>query len=103
MTVRELLGWKGDIDVYDDVCEELGIAFCGPMKMTEEGEKVWSDVLDYEVELYLANIIPYALVHVDDVDGVWEKKLERAKEFFESLAGYCPADDYDRWFVEVEE
>ena len=29
MKVRDLLKTEIDIDVYDDVCEELGIAFCG--------------------------------------------------------------------------
>ena len=28
MTVKDLLKMEVDIDVYDDVCEELAIAFC---------------------------------------------------------------------------
>ena len=42
MTVREFIKRDDDIDVYDDVCEELGIAFCGPLELTPEGEKQFS-------------------------------------------------------------
>lgn len=94
MTVKDLISQEIDIDVYDDVCEELGIAFCGPMELTETGAEEFSDVLEYGIELnnYCA------VVHVDDAEGVWQKKLNRAKKFFHSAAGYCSEDDYNRWF-----
>ena len=31
-----------------------------------------------------------------------ESRLEKAKEFFESAAGYCSCSDYDRWFKEED-
>ena len=94
MTVKDLISQEIDIDVYDDVCEELGIAFCGPMELTKAGAEEFSDVLEYGIELnnYCA------VVHVDDAEGVWQKKLKRAKKFFHSAAGYCSEDDYNRWF-----
>ncbi|MGM9598709.1 MAG: hypothetical protein ACI3VY_02180 [Faecousia sp.] len=98
MKVRDLIEQSIDIDVYDDVCEELGIAFCGPLKLTEEGEKEFSEALDYEVELN-SN---YAIVSVDAPEGEWQKRLKKAKKFFYAAAGYCDADDYDRWFKEEE-
>lgn len=101
MKVRDLLPMEIDIDVYDDVCEELAIAFCGPQKLTEEGEKKFSEVMDYEIEInpHSYGDMPAAIVLIDDPDeDVWEDRLGKAKEFFESAAGYCACSDYDRWF-----
>ena len=51
MTVKDLIQQDIDIDVYDDVCEDLAIAFCGPCELTEEGQKEFAEVMDYEIEL----------------------------------------------------
>ena len=93
MTVREFMAMDVDIDVYDDYDESLGIAYCGPMALTDEGEKEFGRVMDLEVT------IPYdvAIVHVNDD----EELLDIAVRLFCSLAGYCTADEYDRWFKEV--
>lgn len=101
MKVRDLMPMEIDIDVYDNVCDDIGIAFCGPMKLTEEGEKHFGEVLDYPVTLkkYSGDIV--AIVIVDNPDKGWEKRLNKAKDFFYSLAGYCDCDDYDKWFKEV--
>lgn len=100
MTIRDLIQQEVDIDVYDDVCEELAIAFCGPQLLTKEGEKEFSDIMDYEVTLHNpCSWCTVAIVHVDDPDeAVWTKRLEKAKKFFDSAAGYCSCSDYDRWF-----
>ena len=101
MTVRELLGMSVDVDVYDDVTEELAIAFCGPMELTEEGLKKFGEVLDYPVTFEGRSSV-YAVVSVDDPDEkVWKKKLCKARELFEGMAGYCAADDYDKWFRDL--
>ena len=103
MTVRDLIQKGIDIDVYDDVCEELGIAFCGPLQLTEDGEKEFSEVMGYEVEInpHSYGNLPAAIVLIDDPDeAVWTERLEKAKRFFYSAAGYCACDDYDRWFIE---
>jgi len=105
MTVRDLLKMEKDIDVYDDVCEELGIAFCGPVKLTDEGVKEFAEVLDYPVTInpHSYGNLPCAIVGIDDPDdAVWEARLEKAKRLFESLAGYCDCDDYDKWFIEED-
>lgn len=99
MTVRDLLQQNIDIDVVDDVCEELDIAFCGPQKLTAEGAKEFSDVMDFPVLFYNNGAAIIAIVQVDDQDdAVWEARLERAKLFFESAAGYCGCSDYDKLF-----
>ena len=95
MKVKDLIEQEIDIDVYDDVCEELGIAFCGPLFLTEEGKKTFAEVLEYDVRLSG----DVAIVNVDTEDDGWKKKLRLAKKFFVSAAGYCSVDDYDRWFI----
>lgn len=103
MTIRDLIQMEIDIDVYDDVCEELAIAFCGPQKLTEEGEKEFAEIMDYPVEINQNSYggIAAAIVLIDDPDeAVWQPKLEKAKRFFDSAAGYCSCDDYDKWFAE---
>ena len=105
MTVKDLLAMEEDIDVYDDVCEELGIAFCGPMRLTDAGLEKFSEVLGYEIEINPHGYggYPAAIVHVDDPDEtVWHRKLRKAMEFFHAAAGYCDCDDYDRWFADED-
>lgn len=99
MTVRDLIQQEICVDVVDDVCEELWIAMDGPIVLTEEGEKHFAEALGYEVKLHNNGFEIVGIVNVDDEEGVWQKKLVRAKEFFESAAGYCPVDEYDKWFV----
>lgn len=112
LTVRDLMRVMYDIDVYDDVCEELGIAFCNPFDddevhewneyLTEEAMNTFGDVLDCPMHInqydYGMNMT-CAVIEIDDEDDkVWKKRLRKAKEFFESAAGYCSCEDYDKWF-----
>ena len=103
MTVSDLIKQEIDIDVYDDVCEELCIAFVGPLELTEEGLKKFSDVLNYNVVINSDSYGGFsaAIVCVDGKE--WNSKLRKAIEFFDAAAGYCPADCYDKWFKETEE
>lgn len=98
MKVREFIKGNTDIDVYDNVCEELGIACCRPVELTEDGKKEFADVLDYDIEEYHDEYSDCAIV---DIDGDnWEYRLARAKAFFEALAGYCTVDEWDKWIVD---
>lgn len=99
MTVRELLKTDKDIDIYDNVCEELGIAVCCPLELTPEGEKEFEEVLGYPVEINPCSYggYPAAILLIDGSD--WEDKLKKAERFFYSAAGYCNCYDYDRWFA----
>lgn len=97
LKVRDFIRMDVDMDVYDDVCEELAVSFCGPQKLTEYGEKYWADVLGYDIKI----VGDHALVCVDDPDEkICMKKLQLAKEFFDGAAGYCSCDEYARWFEE---
>ena len=102
MKVRDLIALEIDIDVYDDVCEELGIAMCGPVVLTPEGQEHFAEVMDYEVTINNGSYMT-ATVHVDDdEDKVWKRRLKKAIEFFHSAAGYCSCDDYDKWFKDID-
>lgn len=100
MKVKDLLEMEVGVDVYDDVCEELAIAFDGPQPLTEAGKKKFAEVLEYNVMFHNNGSDVVCIVAVDDPD---EKKcmrrLRKAKEFFESVAGYCAADDWNKWFL----
>ena len=103
MTVRELLTKDIDIDVCDDVCESLYIAFCGPIELTPLGEIEFAGALDLEGDMPAENdcCMP-AIIHVDHPEEqIWRRNLREAKHLFNSAAGYCAADDYDKWFKEV--
>ena len=104
MTLREFVQQDVDIDVYDDVCEELGIAFVGPQEFTEDGMKEFEDIMDFDVEINEHSYFGYpaAIVHVDDEDEkVWKHRIKRIKLFFESAAGYCSVEEYEKWFGDV--
>lgn len=95
MKVKELIRQNTDIDVFDDVCDALAIAFCGPANLTEDGYQHFSEMLEYEVSLTAPGV---AVVHVDAEEGEWQRRLSLTKEFFHAAAGYCSEQDYARWF-----
>lgn len=101
MKVREFIQLESDVDVYDDVCEEIGIAFCGAQELTEAGKEHFAEVLEYDMEIDSSGSFATAVVHVDDEDEkVWKRKLKKAKEFFYGAAGYIEDNKYKKWFVE---
>jgi len=94
MKIRDLIQKDIDIDVYDDYNEELGIAFVGPLKLTEEGEKRFAWVLDRTVEISDDCVI----VHADS-----DEEVACYREFFLAAAGYCGEYAYKMYFVEEED
>lgn len=104
MRVRDFIKLSEDIDVYDNYTDELGIAFCGPMSLTEEGKKEFGKILDFEIEIVRGyQYGDFAVINVDSPDEkVAEENLKLAIKFFHSLAGYCTEDEYDDWFIEGE-
>ena len=70
------------------------------MGLTEEGAEHFAEVLDYDIMIDTSGDFSTATIHVDDDDDkTWKRRLKKAKEFFYSAAGYCDADDYDKWFT----
>ena len=97
MKVKDLLEQEVSIDVYDNVCEELAIAFEGPMELTDEGKEHFAEALEFPISFGNNCII----VDVDDEDEAeFERKLALTKELFESMAGYCTVDEWEKWFKE---
>lgn len=97
MKVSDFLHLDVDLDIVDDVCEELCIAFVGPISLTEEGKKHFSKALDLNVEV--ENTADQAVVAVGagTVDA-WKENLKLAKELFNAAAGYCAEDQWNKWF-----
>ena len=97
MKVKDLLEQEVSIDVYDNVCEELAIAFEGPVELTDEGKEHFAEALEFEIYLNDDSVS----VDVDDEDeDEFERKLKLAKELFEGMAGYCSVDEWKQWFKE---
>lgn len=97
MKVRDFIEQEIDIDVYDDVCEVLGIAYCGPYCLTDAGEQEFKNVLDLDVSMSGGGY-PTAIVNCKDSVLL----AEEAAELFDSLAGFCKAEDFDKWFIGAE-
>lgn len=104
MKVKDFIKLDGDTDVYDNVTEELGIAFCGPMEMTEEGAAYFETALNLDITIDTSGKFTTATVNCEDefFPELWKYNLKKASEFFYAAAGYCDADDYDRWFKEID-
>ena len=96
MKVKDLLEMDISVDVYDNVCEELAIAFEGPMELTYAGKDYFADALEFDVSF---NDDDSVSVDVDDYDeAVFERKLAAAKELFEAMAGMCTEEEWNLWF-----
>lgn len=93
-TLKQFLSSDFDIDVYDDYDERLGIAFCGPTFLTEQGEQEFGHLMDKTIEVhFIPNYADYAVVHCDT-----GREASQFKKLFDSLAGLCSEEDWDRWF-----
>lgn len=101
MTIRELMNHKVDVDIYNNITDDEAICLCCPLELTDEGEKEWGDVLDYVVEVTTDNNYSYAeCICDDDPDIKWQTKKKRLTKFLWSAAGYCPEEDYNKWFLD---
>ena len=100
MKVKDLIKMDVDVDVYDNVCEALAVAFVGPLELTDEGKFEFENALNLEVELDESNGV--CIVNVEDefFPDLWKCNLKNARKFFCSAAGYCSEKDYDKWFAE---
>lgn len=101
MTVRNFIKLSADIDIYDDVCEELGVAFCGPMGLTEKGEIYFKEILPLRVTIYTDDRgYSTAVLHIDDPDErLWKRRLKLAIDMFYGMAGYCDEETFNELFI----
>ena len=94
MKVKELITQDVDVDVYDNICESIAIAFVGPIELTETGKEQFGETLDLEVEISGDT----ATVIIPETD--WTHKLKNAKQFFYAAAGYCSIENTEKWFID---
>lgn len=101
MKLEEMLtGIDFDVDVCDDYMDDLDVAFCPPICLTEAGREKFKDILDLDVRVNKSH--SYALVLIDDKEncGYLHKMLV---DFVWSLAGYCSDSDWNKWFYYPDE
>lgn len=101
MVVKDLLEQDICKDVCDDYDERCWIAFVGPMKLTEEGEKKFSQSLSVPIALWGDTIGLLVADRIPDEDH--EEAVENLHELFLAMAGYCSKDNYNKWFEEVRD
>ena len=104
MKLKELLKLDIDVDVSDDYADQFEdggrwfdsiIAFVGPCKLTEAGQKRYKNIMDLDVDVDDG----YAVVHIPKLED--EKMEEIEKEvmlFFYAAAGYMSEDLYEEYF-----
>lgn len=91
MKVKEFIKQKINIDVYDTT-NDIGLPLTAPVSLTDEGEKYFADVLNFNI----------AIEQDNEIARVKTKSLKsrmQAIEFFNAAARYCTKADYERWFA----
>lgn len=101
MTVRRFIETMGkDIDVYNNVTDDEGVAYCPPMFFTKEGNEEFGDVLNYKIDVDEDNQCAEVICDDEEERISWQTKKKKAERLFWSMAGYCSEEDYDKWFTE---
>lgn len=96
---RDFIGTDVDIDTYNDITDEDGMAFVGPVALTEAGEKEFGCLLDLNVRVSTGNV---AVVEMPTGPESQTYKCLRAfGSFLRCAAGYCPQSTYDRFFKKL--
>ena len=108
ITMRNFLSKaNNDIDVYNNITDDEGVCYCPPIKFTKEGEETFKWTLDnIFLKVYWKTEeteYPFAVVICDDDEEhySWRYKQKKAFELLYALAGYCNANDFDKWFILV--
>lgn len=98
-----------NVDVYENIADLIGIAFCGETSLTEEGKKHFSKALQFPIKR-----IDKDMLVIDTERYYNEKKIDLSKydfddkipsgvqnliDLFWAVAGYCSVDDYSKWFI----
>lgn len=98
---KEVWEKYGDMDVTNDCIDDTACAWCGNY-LTKEGRIHFEEALEYEAEIVHAMGEFWIQVKIDHLPG-YEHAWTIVKRLFLYMAGYCPDEDYNRWFTEVEE
>lgn len=93
MTVKDLLQIPYvSVDVCDDYDERCYIAYESGYELTDAGVIEFADAFNVPI----TGIDGYALT----LHCINSKEAQACADLFNSLAGYCGADDFDKWFKE---
>lgn len=84
----------GDFDVLSN--GNCWVAYCGT-ELTEEGEKHYAEVLEYDCEFTFGSMAGPVVLTVECFTLEQDAKLE---EMLMDMAGYCSEKHYERCFVE---
>lgn len=99
-----------NVDVYENIADLIGIAFCGEVQLTPEGKKHFSKALQFPIKR-----IDKDMLVIDTEKYYNDKKIDLSKYDFEdkipsgvqnlidlfwAVAGYCSTSEYDMWFKE---
>ena len=111
MKVKDLFETKISlcVDVYENIADLIGVAFCGHVQLTDEGKKHFSKALQFPIASISKNML------VIDTEKYYnDKKIDLEKYDFEdripsgvqnlidlfwAVAGYCSTEDYTKWFI----
>ena len=100
MTLYELLqdGGNFSCELFGEFDSECSFEWDADMKITDEGYEEFKDIMELPV-----HVLSNGNIQVDTTCGKEnfpEDYLdEEVNRFVVSVAGFIPADDYDRWFV----
>ena len=112
MKVKDLLTVKGSWDVYENIADEIGIAFDseGVNPLTDEGMKKFRTALNFEIlridkDMIVINTEKYfkdKKINIEKYDFESRKGIPKQVlnliDFFWYYAGYCSQSDYDKYF-----
>ena len=92
MKLREFLKQDVDLDFESCLTDDWAMAYVGPTALTEEGEALFTAILDKEVD-FIDNGHSQLMVDTEEEDKL-------AQTFFFFAAGYCTCETHDRLFKE---
>ena len=80
MTLSEFINSDITCEVFDDYSNDMGYTFQGPISLTEDGERFFSDIMDLNVRITPNN---EAFVEIDQTDlNEWDRLIDLVKELF---------------------
>lgn len=102
MKLKDFIKQEIKVDFCNDVNDEYGELFVGPIYLTAEGEERFSYVLDIDIEVEESGYKGKAGLAVAKIFDYpdWYAKWFRLKNFLNYAAGYCSEGEWHKWFSE---
>jgi hypothetical protein len=112
MKVKDLfdVSLEIDVDVYENIADLIGIAYCSGNKLTEAGKRKFKTALQFPIQRIDRNMLVIDTeryfkeknINIDDYDFEWNipPQVQNLIDLFWSVAGYCSIEDYEKWFID---